>query len=533
MAIDYTKTEVYLLNVPLDSENNHTYYFKSKEEQTTFFTNKRITGEQNLTYQRKGNVIRYPASVDDINHCNYVMYRNLTHKDKWYYAFIMDMRFLSEGLTEIEIKIDPIQTYLLECTIGSCFVEREHVTDDTEGLHTIPENLETGEYVGDYIEPATNPDWLTYNRSNCVPVVAVTELPNGWTYNYDNNCEVPSGTYYIGCLTIDDAKRLCVLYNEGKAEAISHIFIAPKYYFGSFNECALGDTGLKGYYSTALEHEYSSSVRLVKPDKLSQGKAPRNNKLLTYPYSYLQVSNNSGTIVNYSFEDFKDPSDNYRVEFRCIGTITPGGSTRVYPLEYKGKSANYDEGLSYGKLPIGGWVSDVYTNWLTQNSVNLSVQAISSFATFMAGSVLMLTGAGAMAGLGLYGAGFAGMSNAVAQVVDRSKIPDQAKGNVNVGDVNYQFSLTGIKFSHISIKNEYAEIIDSYFDMYGYKVNSVKVPNKDHRNAYWFTKTIDANITGPIPKQELQKIIDCYNKGITFWRPNFAFRSYTHENYIV
>jgi hypothetical protein len=70
----------------------------------------------------------------------------------------------------------------------------------------------------------------------------------------------------------------------------------------------------------------------------------------------------------------------------------------------------------------------------------------------------------------------------------------------------------------MSIKSEYAKIIDNYFDMFGYKVCRVKEPNTNHRAKYWYTKTIDANIDGGVPGKDLQKIKEAYNNGITFWR---------------
>jgi hypothetical protein len=85
----------------------------------------------------------------------------------------------------------------------------------------------------------------------------------------------------------------------------------------------------------------------------------------------------------------------------------------------------------------------------------------------------------------------------------------------------------------MTIKAEYARAIDEFFDMYGYKCHRVKVPEKAHRAAYWYTKTIDANIEGDIPQEDLQAIKDCYNRGITFWKNASNFRDYSVANGIV
>ena len=85
----------------------------------------------------------------------------------------------------------------------------------------------------------------------------------------------------------------------------------------------------------------------------------------------------------------------------------------------------------------------------------------------------------------------------------------------------------------MSIKNEYARIIDGYFDMFGYKTNVVKVPNTNHRARWWYTKTIDVNIDGNIPNDDMQKIKNAYNNGITFWRNASEIQNYSLSNPIV
>ena len=49
------------------------------------------------------------------------------------------------------------------------FIEREHVNDDTIGLHTIPENLETGDYISCKLQPTF------YSIPETCFVVATTE----------------------------------------------------------------------------------------------------------------------------------------------------------------------------------------------------------------------------------------------------------------------------------------------------------------------------------------------------------------------
>ena len=57
------------------------------------------------------------------------------------------MEYVNENWTRIFFETDVFQTWQFQIDYKQSFVEREHVNDDTIGLHTIPENVETGEYV--------------------------------------------------------------------------------------------------------------------------------------------------------------------------------------------------------------------------------------------------------------------------------------------------------------------------------------------------------------------------------------------------
>ena len=85
----------------------------------------------------------------------------------------------------------------------------------------------------------------------------------------------------------------------------------------------------------------------------------------------------------------------------------------------------------------------------------------------------------------------------------------------------------------MSIKPEYSQIIDSYFDMFGYKVNRLKVPNTNHRQNWWYTKTIGANIVGNVPNEYMNKIKEAYNNGLTYWKNPANFLNYSVSNGIV
>ena len=88
----------------------------------------------------------------------------------------------------------------------------------------------------------------------------------------------------------------------------------------------------------------------------------------------------------------------------------------------------------------------------------------------------------------------------------------------------------GFSFYKMSIKQEYAKIIDDFFSMYGYKVNEVKIPNVTGRTNWNYVKTIDANILGDIPQEDLQTIKNMFDNGITLWHNKDTFLDYSQNN---
>lgn len=517
-----------LLKTSLENDYKHTLWFGvpsedgTKANQTNYFLSRKVYEFNNLTYLRKDNSIKVPLVYDDVVGCNYVMYQN-NREDKWYYAFITDFKYVSEGVTEIFIETDVIQTWYFAYTVQPSFIEREHVDDDTPGKNTYPEQVELGEFI-------CNNKTEDEHLKNLLLVCAINDYA-------DSKLEVKGNVYggvYSGVKYVvypynADGVRminedLSEYDDDAKAEAINSIFLVPSSVLSENPEyIPTGASELAPSWST--KDHYNQ----VNKQETLNGYTPRNNKLLTYPYNYLLVSNNAGSGVVYHYEKF---STDY-CSFLVKSTITPGCSIRMYPQSYNGMNLNTDEGINGGKYPLCCWNSDAFTNWLTQNSVNVGLGAVGGVVTTGLGAAAMFVPGMQLAGAGMIASGVLSVGSSIAQVHQASFMPDQVKGNTNCGDVVTASKHNTFMFYNMSIKEEYARIIDGYFDMFGYKVCRVKRPNTNHRSRYWFTKTIDVNIDGNIPGKDIQKIKDAYNNGITFWRNGSEIGDYGLSNTIV
>ena len=147
--------------------------FASATAQYNYFNSLTKLESSNFTYQRKDNVIRYPAHIDTLMEYDYCMYQNSNYTNKWFYAYIVRMEYVNDNMTNIYIKTDPYQTWQFDLTFKQSFVEREHVNDDTIGANLLPEDLELGEYI-----PSN--DGININEYEQMLVcLAVTEYPTG------------------------------------------------------------------------------------------------------------------------------------------------------------------------------------------------------------------------------------------------------------------------------------------------------------------------------------------------------------------
>lgn len=536
-------SKVYLLNTPLEDDMKNTLYFSSESAQQSYMDNQVIVTYNNVSYQRDTATFRCPTMIDYIRRCNYIRFQNPAYSDKWFYGFIKKMVYVSDGLTDVQFEIDPIQTFMFDITIQPCFVEREHTNDDTVGANTLPENVELGEYVKNHITGTPQ-----IGGSEFWYAVAVSDIVGNIDHKPSSMINgLPNGLFYIFSDSVSQLHDIAQMYDDaGKANAIYSMFVFPKELLyivqgdsgtWTYRDATWNYNGKTVHLSMSVKVPTSSSTvgrlatnfTLLKPDRVGISYEPRNKKLLTFPYCYFNISNNSGVTVSYHYEDFDG-----NPKFNLVGVINNGCSTKLYPTNYKNmdifggdyQDNPFDYGISGGKYPAISWNSDAYTNWLTQNAVNIGI-GIGGTALSTIGSAITGNAVGMASSL------LSGVSSAVSQFYQASLMPDQAKGNTNVGDLNFSAHKNDFTVFPLSIKPEYARVIDDYFDLLGYSTCRVKVPNRNHRQNWWYTKTVDCNITGYVPNDYMNKIKQAYNNGITFWRNPSNFLDYSVSNGIV
>lgn len=486
---------------------------------------------------------------------NYIAFKNPYYGNKWYFGFVNDVKYINNNTTTVEYTIDVFSTWYSKMNVGKAFIEREHVNDDTIGKHTLQEPINTGDFI------VNNFGLLDEYGSDTHVIIGVTKVPadvyniqgelvnskiQARTSNYNG---VFSGLTYFAFKFPSDASQFVAMMDlNGLADNIVNVFLCPVSLFSvaspaTWDTYTYDEEVAFGNLSVHLVFNYkiipaSNAESLLFDNKTVtinstlDGYTPKNNKMFTKQFNYLYMTNNNGGDITYAYEDFKDNTPS----FRGIGTVGPGCSIRLTPLDYKKwdmtnaptrKNNLLPFGLTGGKYPTCSWRSDTYTNWITQQSINNQLTLGKAAGVGIASTISPETAIATTSS-----SFFEGM----IESQDKDTImPVVVKGNTNVGDVTYACGMTNFAYYQMSCKYEYAQICDQFLSHFGYKVNEVKTPNLLSRTKFNYIKVggMDELVSGDIPASDLEIINSIFRKGVTIFHDYSTFGDYTQTNSIV
>lgn len=550
------KTGKIILSKNIKMDKNYKAVLNYSEQQMYSL----LTDNNNLIYTandysfiRERNSIKLNCKYDVAIQSNYMAFQNPDYSNKWFFAFVDEVKYLSPDSVEILYTIDIWSTWHDYWTPKACYVIREHVTDDVIGRHTINEDLYLGDMVNNGSEIAES-----MIKTHTVLAISVDVFRQRDQLQFQGG--VMSALHYyliqypgLTSSNAADAFIYKLQQDYGSTDALQSLFEVPDSLSGWDIITAEHDWD---YFEPPTQLQYNGYKEIgggpylmetkIIDKNYSQldGYTPVNNKLYTFPYNYLSIDNNSGQSYNYPYEYFGTAG----CEFEITGVITPGCSIRLVPKFYKGVAKNNSEGMNAGKYPIGCWTSDVYINWLTQNSINIPGTDIvlnAKQAGIAGGIAQSLFGAAALMmgnefGIGTAVDGAFNILETLKQDYRMNLIPPQIEGNVNSGDITYANGNLTFTFYKKSIKYEVAEMLDKYFTRMGYKVNKVKVPNMGHRQNYnYVLVAMEENVAYPnnhnnicLPAQALNNINKLFRNGITIWNNHNNFGDYSVSNLI-
>ena len=341
MYIQPSSTLILLKGCPCDSTYRNTLYFADAASQETYFKTLAKYTLSDLSYIRVNRgEIRVEKKAEDLYDCNYLMFQNTAFGDKWFYAFINSVDYVSNATASIKFEIDEIQTWYFETVFSECLIERTHPVTDGIGEHLVPEGIEVGEYTytklpnmftGKVTDDPLDPSWA--GSFLMVTSLIIRKQEDGQGYDIKDG----EGGVYFGlysALNVYYWEGWALLFlglryiaEAGKSGAVYGIYYVPERLGLAFQN--LSGQHHPAYFDYGVPRNY---------DKLD-GYKPKNNKLYTWPYNGLYVTDNSGNFANFRFEDFVDVA-----QFRLYFCTNPIPSGWLVPIDYKGiKGDNYNE----------------------------------------------------------------------------------------------------------------------------------------------------------------------------------------------
>ena len=473
---------------------------------------------------------------------NYLAIQNPDFSNKWFFCFIDKIEYNSDNATIINFTVDAWSTWFDNWNPRTCLVLREHVNSDEIGEHTFPEGLEHGDYIANFYEEVGD-----FDVENCKVVVGTTWLPSN-TPNLPNTQYYGgtfSGVYYMAMNYTSAKNFVLALDGLGRGDAIVTVFMAPNSLCPGVEHTATlhsrkndgkGNTEDVNFTITwiLIPNNYGGVMLLsdynIPINNTLNGYVPKNRKLYCFPYNYLLVTNQVGGNAEFHYEDF---INNLPV-FNIIGTLSPGCSIKMYPKNNKKipdsatNHPGFNDGLVGAKFPICSWQNDSFTNWMTQQSVNVMMSQVQTGVSL--GAFLLSKGE-----VGGGGGLFSQQANYLSERYQRALVSPQASGSTNGGDVTFARNEQNFGYYKMSIKSEYAKMIDDYFTKYGYQVNILKVPNITGRT-YWNYIQIANNDeigNGSVPSSYMEEINNACRRGVTIWHDHANIGNYSLNNTIV
>lgn len=546
----------FIRNIDFSDDYNDVVLFNSEAEQADYFLGQIGLAFEEHSYQRpEAGYVKVSRPYTEMTRYCYLMFKNSSLEDKWWYAFIDEVTYINDTTTGVRFHLDIMQSYMFRYELGASFVVREHPSTDEPGDNVIPENLDVGYYEYESttqfkVDDAANTynDLGYYTMEDYSLVVAYNpQLVNVLTLSpkladFVWEPSVYTGVYQGVCFLVvpmnqhDTRTDDFIKEVDGLLNAVSILnqggiiccFMMPTILLPEQDEVSWRNR--RRYMTIERNTKFGSYV-------------PRNKKLLTWPYTCANLTSHRTEGNDFAFERFTTPGT---ASFVLEGNFSTNPSAICYPLLYK--EGSVELGVTIPAFPIATWSADGVTEWLSNNLFSCALGVATAAGTAFVG-----------AGSASIGAMRAATSGAKFRDKDSLRAEYQTKQALKAGGAWVERNALGIFGESFStparnvggatgevvfgnqetrciwgrvkrITQDYAERIDAYFDRYGYATNTVKEPDLKSR-PYWnyiqLNNTRFKNINCPM--SVVEAICNVYERGVTFWRPHAVIGDYTNQ----
>ena len=524
---------VYLGTVPWTSTYGHVWYEGMMSPATivsTFLPN----STSGYTFIREDSDIRVPYNADSIYGINYCAYKN---DGKWFFAFVDTITYLNNSTSLLHLVEDVWHTWGQYLVTKACMVRREHVTSDAAGAWRAPEPNLSLEGVTLTVQEFND---LTYNAI----IVGTNAIPNLKANQTTDMFAPHTADDFLGSNPVSGGMYNTIYSGAAYYGFQSSEISALQNFLNNLNLCGAAESVCALYMvpgtmlTTGSNHEVTSYGTVVTgafnaPTYAAGSYTPRNKKVLTFPYCYATITDFSGSEMDIKYEDCNTYG---QVRYQFAQGLDPTSALFFTMRDYMGQSIDPSHSMPIAQNPQCSWVYNGYQNWMAQNSSSLQLKTdvgtaeqVLGAGLVLGGLVLAFTPLGAAVGLtgaataGAVGGGISAFARGVSskaevanEITVQSKTPAHRVGTPSGNSLQGIGRNEGGFIAH-GLTLESAQRLDHFFDVFGYEVDTVKVPNLTGRPKWNFVQTEGAAFGGTIPADRLAVMNACLDRGITFW----------------
>ncbi len=495
------QTKISFLNIPWSVENDKILKFDSEESQSIYFDSKVLFSKSNCLYQRENDneFIKVGETIDKLYSVNYIAFKNANYHNKMFYAFITKLEW-KNGVTLVYYKIDVMQTFMFNYSIGNSFIERETFSEDY--YNTISDFPSVGELHSSKIhEEELKGKYLLYFNSeinNDDSTTSEAYFPKVGNYSIPNYVAIYSDNNNV-------AELIQAISNKGRADRIQCAVYQPFLPIDCITQIGQhdkGDLSITNDITLVQNIDYSECKKDV---ELNITNEFQYKKEISYPYCKIEVVDKiTGQKIELDLSKFENPLN---PKFRILGSIGEIPEYKVIPLNYNGIDYAIDYSLIVNpdtELPI---FSNSYAKYLKDNKNQNLINGVLSGASAV-GSILTGNIAGAIGS-------FANIASLINQDSVAKSQPNLCKGT-SANTCEFTNLDSGIEFRLLTMDSSHLSIARNFWKYYGYPINQYKKPTI--QGSYYFIKTQNMNvINNGIPFNFVSEINDIFNKGVSFF----------------
>lgn len=546
MALVAPISQVRLMSVPFEIDYNHVIDFRASAgsghpaAQTNYFLSLPSLQVYDFMYIRQNTSIKVPFPKDQVMYYNYCMYKNNQFSDKWFYAFITDVQYINPNTSEVFLSTDVFQTYYFDLSFKTSFIEREHQNRWTPSgspiFNIVPENLDIGNNY--MIQSIISCEPSSYNNINYL-VCSNHPLVDGDVAGINLDTGFAPVTFLYTYL-LENSGRFKFITEYSKPDSkISPYIISVTPIFcddyivnqGNQNSYGLSSISVISASNPQKIKDFSitpASFSIIPPPVGTGAGWAHESKLLTFPYSCIELAMPDGNSTIYNYEFLQNAtalmgassfSPFQKTSFWFNGSYL-GANNRNNPQVFSEANSNYDVGL----------ISSAWANYMASNKASFTLGVFTQGVNPIIAGLTSLASGNPIGAFGHSLSALSNIANSIGKLQDLKSSPGSTKSGASDFFIDMVTHSLFPKIYLKQIHTQFLEICGDYFMKFGYKCNRVKIPNTLSRHRFNFLKTINCEFTGDIPQDDLSALKSIFDKGVTLWHEPSFFLDYYIDN---